>query len=362
VPIGEARRWFAQVLGRGTAPSLGRIKALAGAGRLAHIQEDSAAARPLLEESLALARQLGDRWWTAWALHTLGRVAYFDNDAATATSLGNESLAIAREVGDEWLEGWALHLLGLAFYIGNDFETSRRFCEECLAIRRRLGHREGLGLILSILSMVDLRQGDFASAKWHLIESLDALRGLNSGQIGNYFATLAILAATLGQSARAARIAGATSEINENVGIRPIPIVEAMYRPALDEARRTLGEDRFAAEQQIGRLMSLDDIIAEAVAIEIPSAPAPALTGSSETSRRALVSAPLPDGLSARAAEVLRLIAAGASTREIADQLVISTHTVERHITHVYQKIGARNRAEATAYAHQHGLARGDDG
>jgi DNA-binding CsgD family transcriptional regulator len=53
---------------------------------------------------------------------------------------------------------------------------------------------------------------------------------------------------------------------------------------------------------------------------------------------------------------VLRLIAAGCSTREIADQLVISSHTVERHITHVYQKTGARGRAEATAYTLRHSL------
>jgi DNA-binding CsgD family transcriptional regulator len=64
----------------------------------------------------------------------------------------------------------------------------------------------------------------------------------------------------------------------------------------------------------------------------------------------------MPDGLTAREVEVLRLIAAGCSSREIAERLVISTHTVERHITHLYQKIGARGRADATAYALRHGL------
>src|SRR5205814_621022 len=111
--LGEARRWLAQALSRGGGASLGRVKALAGAGRLAHIQQDSATARPLLEESLALAREIGDTWWIAWVLHVLGRVAYFDNDAATATSFGQQSLAVARESGDDWLAAWALHLLGL---------------------------------------------------------------------------------------------------------------------------------------------------------------------------------------------------------------------------------------------------------
>ena len=53
---------------------------------------------------------------------------------------------------------------------------------------------------------------------------------------------------------------------------------------------------------------------------------------------------------------MLRLMAAGATSKEIAERLVISIHTVETHITHVYQKIGARGRADATAYALRHGL------
>jgi len=52
-----------------------------------------------------------------------------------------------------------------------------------------------------------------------------------------------------------------------------------------------------------------------------------------------------------REVEILDLIAAGCSNREIADTLVLSVRTVERHITNVYTKIGARNRADATCYA-----------
>jgi predicted ATPase/DNA-binding CsgD family transcriptional regulator len=62
-------------------------------------------------------------------------------------------------------------------------------------------------------------------------------------------------------------------------------------------------------------------------------------------------------GLTARESEVLRLIAAGCTSQEIADRLVVSIHTVERHITHVYQKLGVRGRAEAIAFAFTQGLA-----
>jgi DNA-binding NarL/FixJ family response regulator len=64
-----------------------------------------------------------------------------------------------------------------------------------------------------------------------------------------------------------------------------------------------------------------------------------------------------PDGLTEREVDVLRLIAAGRSNREIADELVLSVRTVERHITNLYGKIDARGKADATAYALGHGLA-----
>ncbi|HYZ02969.1 MAG TPA: response regulator transcription factor, partial [Candidatus Binatia bacterium] len=65
----------------------------------------------------------------------------------------------------------------------------------------------------------------------------------------------------------------------------------------------------------------------------------------------------LPAGLSAREAEVLRLLAAGRTNREIAAQLYLSEKTVENHVTSIYGKIGADNRAGATAYAVRLGLA-----
>jgi pimeloyl-ACP methyl ester carboxylesterase/DNA-binding CsgD family transcriptional regulator len=65
---------------------------------------------------------------------------------------------------------------------------------------------------------------------------------------------------------------------------------------------------------------------------------------------------PTMGGLSARELEVLRLLAAGKSNAQIAEELVISQNTVIRHVSNIFSKIGAENRAQAAVYARDHGI------
>ena len=120
------------------------------------------------------------------------------------------------------------------------------------------------------------------------------------------------------------------------------PYEAARIRVHISAACRLLGDDDGAG-------MELD--AARAVFESLGAAPELARLASSVAPPRAL-----PGGLTTREVEVLALVAAGKSNHEIAEALVISNHTVRRHLQNVFAKIGVTSRAGATAYAFTHGL------
>ncbi|MDN5917782.1 MAG: LuxR C-terminal-related transcriptional regulator [Pseudonocardia sp.] len=81
---------------------------------------------------------------------------------------------------------------------------------------------------------------------------------------------------------------------------------------------------------------------------------APALGRVAELS--GVTTRPVPGGLTPREVEVLRLVATGATNREIADRLIISEKTVARHVSNIFTRLGVASRAAATAYAFRHEL------
>ena len=72
--------------------------------------------------------------------------------------------------------------------------------------------------------------------------------------------------------------------------------------------------------------------------------------------RRTTPTESLPNDLSPREVEVLKLIAAGLSNTEIAGALFLSNATIKTHINRIFSKTGARDRAQAVRYAYQHGM------
>jgi DNA-binding CsgD family transcriptional regulator len=156
---------------------------------------------------------------------------------------------------------------------------------------------------------------------------------------------LADLAGAHGQPARAARLYGAAEALSDTYGLRLTggPFA-AEHEREVAVARRALGEHAFAAAWAAGRAFSVEQAVAEALAVTLgpqDGQPYPAAE----------------HGLTRRQAEVLRLLADGRSDREIADVLYISPKTVGAHIGNILGKLDLPSRPAAVAYAHKHGLA-----
>ena len=121
-------------------------------------------------------------------------------------------------------------------------------------------------------------------------------------------------------------------------------------------AREALTERSAAAAWAEGQAMTLEQAIAYALD---ETEPVPSAGDAADAGRRDPPRArqSLPGGLTAREAEVLRLVAAGQTDRQIAAVLVVSEATVGRHLANIYAKLGVSSRAAATAFALRAGLA-----
>jgi len=154
---------------------------------------------------------------------------------------------------------------------------------------------------------------------------------------------LGMLAATLGDWERAKRHFEAALDLNRQMGAQTW-----LAHTAHEYARMLLasGADRARAEALLGESAAL----AERIGM-------PALLGRIAALGSSVPSVSLPDGLSPREVEILRLVARGLSNREIGAELFISEHTAANHIRSILRKTGSGNRTEAASYAHRHGLA-----
>jgi non-specific serine/threonine protein kinase len=357
---GRARLTELLALPAAQAPTGQRARALVALARLARQQGDYAAARAGFSESLAVARAAGDRQQEVWALYYLAELAARVGDPEAAGGDVAALLAATAALGDPGWQADADRLLGLVALRRHEYEAARGYLEAALAAWRAEGTRGNTALVLRVLGRAALGQGDRAAARAYLAECLAV--GHEDGRHGMVAAALegfAGLAAAEARAARAALLAGAAAAVRAVIGASPDPDQAALLEGELAPARAALDPERYAAAWTAGHALPLEAAVAYALeaAPEAPPAglrpTAPPEGGPSHPrSRRPRP----PGGLTAREAEVLRLLAEGRSNRAIAAALGLSVRTAERHVANVYAKLGAHSRAAAAAYAVRHGL------
>ncbi|HEX5502665.1 MAG TPA: LuxR family transcriptional regulator, partial [Thermomicrobiales bacterium] len=174
---------------------------------------------------------------------------------------------------------------------------------------------------------------------------------------------LALLAAhrALGDLATAAgRHADAATHLDAALALADAcaaPYERALTLLALAELRDAAGE-RDAAGAALAEARAVCAELGAAPALARAAALAERVAAAAAADPRPPTAPAAPPGrLSRREAEVLRRLAGGQSTHDIARALSLSPRTVQRHVANLYLKIGAHNRAEATAFALRQGLA-----
>jgi non-specific serine/threonine protein kinase len=350
----EGRTWLEGALseGSGTSASV-RAKALNGAGLLARDQGDYGRAEMLCEESLALFRKLGDKRGIAWSLRNLGFVVWSRGDNERAGMLSEGSLALFREIGDKWGIANSLRILGLVARRQGDYGRAAELGEGSLALSREIGDGWGIARSHSFLGYVAFGRGDYERASMLYRDGLAMSRELKDKWDFDWcLKGLAGVAEAEGQLGQAARLFGAEEALREAIGVLPSPFSKDDYDKSVAAVRAGLGEEKFAAAWEEGRAMTPEQAIAtwgqwvkEGASIE----PKPTVDSPAPPSV-------YPAGLTARQVEVLRLVAMGLTTAQVAKKLDLSTYTVNSHLRSIYKKIGITSRTAMTRYAIDHKL------
>ncbi len=343
-------------------------------------RRDYAQAQACLEEALASARALGDRFVIVLALLSLGRLALYQQDVQRASACFEEGLIQCRATGEKALMSVVLFHLARAELSQGHEARARTLLEEGLTIFQILGHALGIALVLGLLGQLAFQQRELSQAEAFLAESarlasevgdrrnvarsrlllagVAALRGdyaaarqwyeegLSAAlEVGhtNYIAAglkgLGCVAAAQGLSTWAALLWGTAEPLRES---RSVAIPPAIYARMVAVVRSQLSEPAFEEARARGRTITPTQALAS------PEAFAPQAAPASHPSS--------PAGLTAREVEVLRLVAQGKTDAQIAEQLVISPRTVNWHLTAIYSKLGVSSRAAATRYALDHAL------
>jgi non-specific serine/threonine protein kinase len=359
-----ARRLYDEHLAlcRGLGDELGAADALDRLGILAFYQGDHTGARALLHESLAIVERLGDKQAISWVASKLGEVALSEGDWQTAARWYGRHHALAHEVGHRAAIAEAELAAGLVAFQRGDPDEAERLFESNLRLVQECGYQLGLPAALLAQALIAQHRGRHSRAAAFYGDAFARLQAMGDRRaMALCLERLASLLGDVDQPHTAARLLGAAAALRGAIGAPAPPCEQARLARLGDALRARLGPAALAEAPAAGAAATLNALVAEAVAaVERALAPAEesplaSVPGPRPHDRREAAPG-LPVGLTRRELAVLRLLAAGRTTKEIAAELVVSPRTVERHIANLYRKIGARGRADAAGFAHRHGL------
>jgi DNA-binding CsgD family transcriptional regulator len=334
----EGSDWYATFL-RATEGDYTRVRprtimhAVIHASWLAHALGQLEQRSAYAEECLRLADELGDEAHRCWAFLLLAR-DYIRPDPDRARALLEQGLAAALAADNRDCLRWTFHSMGLASYAAGDFQRAIEESSKAVELHRQASDSNWLLWTLGNLGRAELEIGHLDSARQRFREAIVIARDLPSlAGLEGALIDLARLAVVEGKLVLGVCLVGTADRVRERSGSSlTIGPISQNFLPSL---LGRLGDSRATAARTRGRSMNVDEAIDLVLSDEPLEPNIPTVTF---------------DPLSARESELAALIAQGLSNRQIADQLVISVHTVERHVSNILGKLALGSRSQIAVW------------
>jgi non-specific serine/threonine protein kinase len=324
------------VAGSAAIPASAQAKAPYVEGTMACGQGDPRSAEVLLEESAALFRELGDWRGVAYALGSAAVVAIIQERHERVIVYSEEATELFLEVGDKWGAAPMLGCSAVGWLNRGDRRRARSLAERGLALCHETGDKHGTSIALLTLAGAAQAERDYERARDLFEEGLSVSAVLgNEADIVHCVEGLATVAAAEGSMVHAARLWGAAEALLEKIEAVYTYVPDRSINRSKVAVRSKIDEAAWGAAWAEGRAMTPEQAVEYALEQE---------------------AAPEPTDLSAREADVLRLVATGLTNAEVAERLFLSSRTVDWHMGSIYRKLEIHSRAEATRFAAEHGL------
>jgi len=245
-----------------------RCRALSDAGqyalRMGHLDQ----ALRFLDESLAIARELGDASRIAVVLQPIGATHLSLGDVETARRYLDEALALARKGGDEREIAAALSAIEQLYRVAGDLDSAEAASRDVLAAMRRLDDPQNIGVALTNLAMVAILRGNIESASEMFVEIVEINGRLGGTPFRQWILEVAAaIAATRESYLDAAVLYGAAEALGDASGRRRDTADEAFVASIMQRTRRALGESAF--ESAVRKGSGLAPEVAQELAEEI---------------------------------------------------------------------------------------------
>ena len=261
----EGRRWMEEALEKGTAmPASLRAKALFVAGTMAGGQADLRSAESLLEESLTLFRELGDKRGAAFALGSAAQVAIGQGRHERGVAFFEEGADLFLEVGEKWGAAVMFSFLAVVWRDRGEYGRANRLAERGLALAREMGDRQGTSIALYVLAVLEHASGEHERARGLFEEGLKLSAEVgDETNVAYCLEGLGGVAGAAGELMRAARLWGAAEALLEKIEATAYPYAtdRSLYHSQVAAAREQLDEGAWAEAWEEGRMMTLEEAV-----------------------------------------------------------------------------------------------------